>query len=95
MGVGEARLPFANTTQLIGTDSTSRTGSYTVRPAGQPVIAAFFGGELSRELERTGELEGFAREELKRIFGADLLRGMTETRATGWGWPRPWPGSAR
>jgi len=85
MRVAEARLPFPGTTQLIGTDTTSRTGSYTVRPAGQPVIAAFFGGDLSRELEQTGELEAFARDELKRIFGADLVKGITATRATGWG----------
>ena len=60
----EDATSFADTTQLIGTDTTSRTGSYTVRPAGQPVIAAFFGGNLSRELEQAGELESFARDEL-------------------------------
>jgi monoamine oxidase len=85
MHVEEARLPFAGTTQLIATDTTSRTGSYTIRPAGQPVIAAFFGGDLSMELEQKGELENFARDELKRIFGADLLRGITASRATAWG----------
>ncbi len=85
----EGLLPFAGTTQLIGTDTTSRTASYTVRPAGQPLIAAFFGGELSRELEQRGELAAFASDELKRIFGAELVGGIIATQATGWG-SDPW-----
>jgi monoamine oxidase len=87
--VDEALLPFASTTQLIGSDSTRRTGSYTVRPAGQPVIAGFFGGDLSLDLEQRGELVAFASEELKRVFGADLVRGITASLATGWG-NDPW-----
>ena len=87
--VEEGGLPFAGTTQLIGTDTTSRTASYTVRPAGQPLIAAFFGGELSWELEQRGELSAFANDELKRIFGAELVGGILATHATGWG-SDPW-----
>ena len=87
--VEEEALPFAGTTQLIGADNTSRTASYTVRPAGQPLIAAFFGGELSKELEQRGELEAFACDELQRIFGADLVSGIIATQATGWG-QDPW-----
>jgi monoamine oxidase len=87
--VDEGLLPFAGTTQLIGDDTTTRTASYTVRPAGQPLIAAFFGGELSRELEQRGELEAFACDELQRIFGADLVGGILATQATGWG-RDPW-----
>ncbi len=87
--VDEALLPFADTTQLIGSDTTRRTGSYTVRPAGQPVIAGFFGGDLSWELEQRGELVAFACEELKSVFGADLVRAITASLATGWG-SDPW-----
>lgn len=87
--VDDAVLPFADTTQLIGTDDSSRTGSYTVRPAGQPVIAGFFGGDLSWELEQRGELEGFARDELQRIFGVELVRAIRATLTTGWG-SDPW-----
>jgi monoamine oxidase len=87
--VAESQLPFPGTTQLIGTDASSRTGSYTIRPAGQPLIAGFFGGNLSQELERQGELVAFAREELKRIFGAELERGVTATLASAWGGD-PW-----
>ena len=82
-------LPFATTTQLIGTDTSRRTASYTVRPADTPHIAAFFGGDLSRELETRGALADFAREELQRIFGADLVRGIRATLATAWG-DDPW-----
>jgi monoamine oxidase len=87
--VDESLLPFAGTTQLIGSDTSRRTGSYTVRPAGQPVLAGFFGGDLSLELEQRGELVAFACEELKRIFGADLVRAVSASLATGWG-SDPW-----
>ena len=42
--------------------STTRTASLTVRPAGQPLVLAFFGGAYARELEMTGSLEAAARD---------------------------------
>ena len=54
---------------FIGRTDTSRTCSYLLFPARQPLLLAYFGGDLSKELEARGELEQFARDELRGIFG--------------------------
>lgn len=69
----------------IGSAETSRTAHYQFRPADQPLVLAFLGGDLSRELEARGELAAFAREELSRCFGADLVRRAHGTLETAWG----------
>jgi monoamine oxidase len=70
---------------FLGSDTTSRTCSWTARAADQPVLMAYFGGNLARELEQRGELESFAREELRRIFGAALRNELGDTLVTAWG----------
>lgn len=70
---------------FLGTDTTSRTCSWSSRTADQPLLMAYFGGNLSRELERSNELEAFAREELRHIFGTDALKQLGETLVTAWG----------
>jgi monoamine oxidase len=70
---------------FIGRADTSRTCSYLLFPAQQPLLCAFFGGALSQELEQRGELEAFACEELRTIFGAHLVDQLGGTRCTGWG----------
>jgi monoamine oxidase len=75
---GEAR-------HFIARSDSARTGSYSLFPARQPLLSAFFGGELSRELESRGELEAFAREELRAIFGARITTQLGATRTTAWG----------
>lgn len=69
----------------IGNGTTSRTAHYQLRPAGQPLAMAFFGGDLSRELEASGELAAFAREELARLFGADFTAAIRGELVTAWG----------
>ncbi len=73
------------TRQFLGSDSTSRTCSWQIKAADQPLLMAFFGGDLSRELEARGELVHFARDELRRMFGADVLDELGPAFATGWG----------
>jgi monoamine oxidase len=70
---------------FLGSATTSRTCSWNVNAAGQPLLTAFFGGDLSWELEQRGELAAFAREELRRIFGAEILDELGAALATGWG----------
>ncbi|HEY4367304.1 MAG TPA: NAD(P)/FAD-dependent oxidoreductase [Steroidobacteraceae bacterium] len=82
-------LPFAGTVHFLGTDRSSRTGSYATRPAGQGVLLGFFGGSLSAELEQRGELEIFARDELSGIFGSDFLQDIGRTVSTSWSMD-PW-----
>ena len=79
-----AALPFDGTVHFLGTDRSSRTGSYATRPAGQNALLAFYGGDLSAELERRGELEIFARDELSGIFGSDFLQDMGRTVSSSW-----------
>jgi monoamine oxidase len=68
----------------VGTASTSRTAHYQLSPATQPLALAFFGGDLSRELEQRGALVDFAREELGRIFGPLFVAGIRGELATAW-----------
>jgi monoamine oxidase len=70
---------------FIGAASTSRTCSWETLPGGCPLLMAYFGGDLSAELEKRGELVQFARDELKRCFGAAVLRELDDALATAWG----------
>jgi monoamine oxidase len=70
---------------FLGSDTTSRTCSWSARINEQPVLMAYFGGDLSWELEQRGELEQFAREEFRRNFGADALSELGAALSTAWG----------
>jgi monoamine oxidase len=77
-------LPFEGTTHFIGTDKSSHTCSYQVRPSGHDALLAYFGGRFARDLEQRGELERFAREELAGIFGSDFDRQIVASVTVGW-----------
>jgi len=77
-------LPFEGTTHFTGTDQQSQTCSYQVRPAGQELLLAYFGGRFARDLEQRGGLEHFARGELSSIFGSDFTRRITKSLTVGW-----------
>jgi monoamine oxidase len=70
---------------FIGRVDNSRTCSYLLFPAQQPLLMAYFGGALSKELEARHELEQFARDDLKRIFGAKFDAQLGAARSTAWG----------
>jgi monoamine oxidase len=70
---------------FIGTDRTSRTCSFQMHPAQQPLLCAYFGGDLSWELEQRDELAAFARDELRRTHGADFVQALGASLATSWG----------
>ena len=65
-------LPFDGTVNFVASAARARTVSLTVRPAGHELLLAYFGGDYARDLEAQGALEAAAREELVRIFGAQL-----------------------
>jgi monoamine oxidase len=77
-------LPFEETTSLVASAATARTVSFTIRPAGHPLVLAYFGGDYARELEAQGALEIAAREALVSVFGADLGRRIRRGTGTGW-----------
>ncbi len=70
---------------FLGSITTSRTATWLANVADQPLLLAYLGGDLSRELEQRGELIAFARAELTRVFGADVLDELGPAIATGWG----------
>ena len=70
---------------FIGAGATSRTCSWESHPGGRPLLLACLGGSLSCELEGRGELVQFARDELRRTFGAAALGELDGALATAWG----------
>jgi monoamine oxidase len=70
---------------FIGSADTARTCSWESHPGGRPLLMAYFGGELSCELEKRGELVTFARDELRRLFGTSALAELDGALATAWG----------
>ena len=85
----DSDLPGQGTQHSVGSIRTVRTASYCIRPAGQPLLMAYFGGDLSAELEASGQLVAFAREQLTSLYGADLVSRIQGEAVTGWGGD-PW-----
>ncbi len=76
---------------VLGSTQRMATGSYQLRPHGRPIIAAYFGGELARALERGGaaSMAGFAREELAAVFGTSLSKHLIPLANSAWS-SDPW-----
>jgi monoamine oxidase len=83
--IERGRFAKGETHHFLGSTTTTRTCSWLARAADQPLLTAFFGGDLSWELEQRGELADFARDDLKRIFGNAVLHEIGPPLATGWG----------
>jgi monoamine oxidase len=83
--IERGRFAAGEPRHFLGSATTTRTCSWLARAAEQPLLTAFFGGDLSWELEQRGELTNFARDELKRIFGNAVLDELGPPLATGWG----------
>jgi monoamine oxidase len=93
----ETALP-PDTRHCLAHADSSRTAHFCLRPAGQPLVMAYFGGDLSRELEQQGALASYARDELQRLFGAALAGRIRGTLSTAWDadpWARGCYASAR
>lgn len=83
--IERGRFADGITRHFLGSTTSSRTCSWLVNAADQPLLMAYFGGELSRELEARDELVAFAREELCRVFGSDIMDELGPTLSTAWG----------
>lgn len=77
-------LPFEGSANFVASAATARTVSFTVRPGGQELVLAYFGGDYARELEAQGALEAAAREALVELFGAEPGRRIRCSTATAW-----------
>ena len=62
---------------------------FHVQPFGRSQIVGFVGGPAAWELARAGTEVAFAREELRRLLGADVERSLGEPTVTGWA-ADPW-----
>jgi monoamine oxidase len=71
---------------LIGSPYTSQTGSYHLRPFGRPLIEGYFAAGLAEDLEKEG-LAGFfdfAKGQLGKLLGSDIVASLTPVTATAW-----------
>jgi monoamine oxidase len=83
LAIDEPEL-FPEEGHLFGATNRTSTGSYDLRPLGQPCIEAFFGGSFARELEYAGELASFAIEELVALLGTAFRKKVRPCAASSW-----------
>jgi monoamine oxidase len=78
---------FESNSRLFGHTDRTATGSYHVRPFGRPIVEAYFGGTLARDLEAQGEQAffDFAVSELAANFGSAFVRRVNPVRMHRWG----------
>ncbi|MBX3564359.1 MAG: FAD-dependent oxidoreductase [Sphingomonas sp.] len=72
---------------LLGNPRAAKTGSYTLRPFGRPVIEVMYGGEGAAEMERRG-LDGaaaFAIDELTTLMGSAWRGKLRLLAGSCWG----------
>lgn len=82
---------FPKDSQLWGRSDTPDTAGYHLRPFGRPMIEAWFGGDIARQLEAEGEAAffAFATEELVHLLGSDMRRRLAPVATSMWG-ADPW-----
>jgi monoamine oxidase len=71
---------------VLGARDRVATGGYELRPHGRPIVAAFFGGTLARELEEAGAagMASFAVDELVALFGTALRAQLRILASSAW-----------
>lgn len=71
---------------LFGRIDRVETASYHLRPFGRPLIEAYFGGALARDLEQEGPeaFYAFACDELALLFGQSIRARLHFVTATSW-----------
>lgn len=78
---------FPADSRLFGRTDRSSTGVYHFRPFGRPMIEAYFGGTLARDLEQAGAdgFANFARSELTGVLGGDFAHRIRPIVVHPWG----------
>jgi len=71
---------------MRGAIDRTGTGTYQLRPFGQPCIEGFFGGRHARDLEESGEgaLAQFAIDEVVNLLGADFRKRIRPLASSRW-----------
>jgi monoamine oxidase len=78
--------PFEPDTQVLGNPRDVRTGVYSIRPLGEPVIECFLGDAGARVIEEEGQVVGFMRavDQLVALFGSEVRRNLRPLVASNW-----------
>jgi monoamine oxidase len=78
---------FEPDSRLFGATEHSGTGVYHIRPFGRPLIEAYFGGTLAKELEAGGQaaFHDFAISELVGLLGKSFAHRVKPVRMHCWG----------
>jgi len=84
---GARRLAGETDRHLVGALDRVKTGSYQIQPHGWPMIAGFYGGTLSAELEHGGieAFTAFAIDEIVGLFGTDIKAHVSPIVSSSWG----------
>lgn len=71
---------------LFGAIERSDSASFHLRPFGRPLIEAYFGGALARQLETDGEaaFAAFAIDQLVALLGGGMRRRLRPIAASAW-----------
>lgn len=82
---------FPPDSQLWGRADTADTAGYHLRPFGRPMLEAWFGGDIARQLEADSEAAffAFASEELVHLLGSDMRKRIAPVATSMWG-ADPW-----
>jgi monoamine oxidase len=77
---------FPKDSRVIGAADTSGTGAYHVRPFGRPLIEAYFGGSLARDLETQGDaaFAAFATNQLAALMGGGIRQRLHPIAVSAW-----------
>ena len=81
-------LPDTSHAMLIDERARERHAmSFQIRPFGQELAIAYYGGQYAAELEAAGDevAHEVTRTALADMFGNDILKSVTKTAATRWG----------
>ncbi|MGH6796093.1 MAG: flavin monoamine oxidase family protein [Methylocella sp.] len=77
---------FPKDARFFGAADRAATGAYHMRPFGRPMIEAYFGASLARDLQTAGKaaMIAFACEEIAAVLGAAIIARLRPLGASGW-----------
>jgi monoamine oxidase len=77
---------FPKDVRFFGATNRAATGAYQMRPFGRPMIEAYFGGSLARDLQAAGKaaIIAFACEEIAAVLGAAIIARLRPLGVSSW-----------
>ncbi|MGB6326278.1 MAG: NAD(P)/FAD-dependent oxidoreductase [Methylocella sp.] len=77
---------FPKDVSFFGATDRAATGAYQMRPFGRPMIEAYFGGSLARDLQAAGKaaMIAFAYQEIAAVLGAAIIARLRPLGVSSW-----------